>query len=89
MKLIFSPLAEKQLKKIPKTSQVILAKKVRSLREGNLAGTEKLKLRGYKNFFRARVGNYRVIFKISSTGIYVVILGHRKEIYKLLDRILK
>lgn len=87
MKLIFSPLAEKQLKKISKVAQIALANKVRNLQQGNFTNTKRLT--GYKNFFRSRVGNYRIVFKQSSETIYVVILGHRKEVYKILNRILK
>lgn len=86
MKLIFSLLAEKQLKKLPKMAQVAVGGKVRNLRNGNFVNTKKLS--GYKNIFRARVGNYRIIFKQNLNDIYVVALGHRKEIYKLPERLL-
>lgn len=85
MKLIFSPLAEKQLKKFTKVAQVAIAVKVRNLRDGNFVNTKRLS--GHKDLFRSRAGNYRVIFKQSSNNIYGVLLGHRKEVYKILERL--
>jgi len=87
MRLVFSPLAEKQLKKLPKVAQIAVAGKVRNLREGNSANT--VKLTKYRNLFRARVGNFRIVFRRDSSGIYVIALGDRKEIYKLLERLLE
>ena len=87
MKLIFSPVAEKQLKKLAKVAQIAIAGKVRNLREGNFLSTTKLA--GYKNLYRTRAGNFRLVFRKSSESIYVVVLGHRKEIYKILEQLLK
>lgn len=87
MKLIFSPLAEKQLKKLPRVAQIAIAGKVRNLREGNFANIKKII--GYKNLFRTRVGNFRLVFEQTSGNIYVIALGHRKEVYKILEQLLK
>ncbi|MEK7550591.1 MAG: type II toxin-antitoxin system RelE/ParE family toxin [Patescibacteria group bacterium] len=86
MRIIFSPLAEKQLKKLSKIAQIGVARKVRSFSEGNFSNTQKLT--GYKNLFRTRVGNYRIVFRQLSDSVYIIILGHRKEIYRLLERLL-
>ena len=85
MKLVLSPLAEKQLKKLPKIAQVAIAGKVRNLRQGNFSNTKKLA--GYKNLFRTRAGNFRLVFKQSNEIIYVIALGNRKEIYKILEQL--
>lgn len=44
------------------------------------AGCKKLK--GYKNTFRIRVGDYRIIYEIEDNvlRILVVAIGHRKDI---------
>ena len=86
MKLIFSPLAEKQLKKLPKVAQLSIAGKVRGLHMGNLANVKKLK--GYKNLFRARAGNYRIVYRRFSDEVYIVLVAHRKEAYLLTRKIL-
>jgi mRNA interferase RelE/StbE len=82
MKIVISPRAEKQLGKISKVSQIILAKKIREL--GNITSAEPLT--GYKNIFRIRVGDYRVVYKKTGEELYIVLIEHRKEIYKLLER---
>jgi mRNA interferase RelE/StbE len=42
------------------------------------------KLKGYKNAWRIRVGDYRVIYGIEDKilRILVIAIGHRKDIYK-------
>jgi len=46
------------------------------------AGCKKLK--GYKNAWRIRVGDYRVIYEIEDKilRILVIAIGHRKDIYE-------
>ena len=42
------------------------------------------KLKGYRNSYRIRVGDYRVIYEIEDKmlRILIVAIGHRKDIYK-------
>lgn len=46
------------------------------------AGCKKLK--GYKNAWRIRVGDYRIIYEIEDKllRILVIAIGHRKDIYE-------
>ena len=75
MRLILSPRAEKQFKKLPRVTQIILAKKIRSLiRSSTIKGEEKLK--GHRNIYRVRVENYRVVYKKTKKEVYVVLIGH-------------
>jgi mRNA interferase RelE/StbE len=41
------------------------------------------KLKGYKNSYRIRVGDYRIIYEIEDNvlRILVIAIGHRKDIY--------
>ncbi|MFV1917472.1 MAG: type II toxin-antitoxin system RelE/ParE family toxin [Patescibacteria group bacterium] len=87
MKLVLSPRAEKQLKKLSKVSQIILAKKLRLIRDDNKLKSEK-SLKGYKNIFRVRVGEHRIVYRKTKTEIYIVLIGHRKDIYEKLKRLL-
>ena len=42
------------------------------------------KLSGYSNYFRLRIGDYRVGFElINRTTIRFIIIAHRKDIYKI------
>ena len=51
------------------------------LLQENLLGDVK-KLKGSRNQYRLRVGNYRVLFELEADTITVYNLGHRKDIYK-------
>jgi len=86
MRLILSPRAEKQLRKLSKLDQIAVAKKIRSIRD-HKSVERKEKLRGYKNIFRIRVGNYRIVYKQTTKKIYVVLIHHRRDVYKLLKRL--
>lgn len=40
------------------------------------------KLRWYKDIFRFRVGNYRVIFRLQQKTIFLLLVRHRKDVYE-------
>lgn len=40
------------------------------------------KLRGYKDIFRFRIGDYRVIFRLEKKNIILLLAKHRKDVYK-------
>ncbi len=40
------------------------------------------KIIGHKNFYRMRIGNYRIGFRFEGNVIYLDRVLHRKEIYK-------
>jgi len=45
------------------------------------------KLIGFKNYFRVRIGEYRIGFeKIDESTLRFIIIAHRKDIYKLFPR---
>jgi len=87
MKLTISTHAQKQITKLPKTSQLIIAGKIRKLTSATIPNEEKLK--GYKNFFRVRVGSYRIVYAKSTKEVEIVLVGHRKDIYKKLTKFFK
>ena len=88
MKITLSPLSEKRLKKLPKIDQIAVGQKIRSLKEeSNLLIEEKLQ--GYKDTYRIRVGNYRIVYRKFPDLFYIILIGHRKDIYEVLQRILK
>jgi mRNA interferase RelE/StbE len=86
MKIIISPRAEKQLRKIPKTDQIALARKIRLIKLTPV--TQEEKLRGFKNIYRVRIGNYRIVYKKTANLLYIVLISHRKDIYQLVKRLL-
>jgi len=86
MKVILSPTSKKQLKSVRRAVQIILAKKIR---EFVVSLTEEQKLTGYRNLYRIRVGNYRIIYRRTHEEVYIVLIGHRREIYRLLKALLR
>lgn len=88
MKTIFSPLAEKQLEKLPKIVQISVARKVRKIEDEIVTANVKF-LSGYKGLYRIRVGDYRLVFKKYTDKVYFILIGHRREIYLLLKKLWK
>jgi len=41
------------------------------------------KLRGYKQYYRIRIGNYRIGIKLEANTIFFVEVDHRKNIYRI------
>jgi mRNA interferase RelE/StbE len=87
MKIVIFPRAEKQLRQAPKVDQISVAKKIRDLGARKPTAAEE-KLKGFKNIYRVRIGDYRVVYKKTSKELYVILIGHRKDIYKILKRLL-
>ena len=87
MKLTISPRAEKELKKIPKIYQIVIAKKIRSLLEAKILNEEKLS--GFKDIFRVRVGEYRIVYRKTRQEVYIILIRHRKDVYRLVNQLLK
>jgi len=42
--------------------------------------------RTLKGYWKLRVGNYRVVFKVSSDSIFIFGIIHRKEVYRLIKK---
>lgn len=87
MKIAISPRAEKELKKIPKINQIVIAKKIRSL--ATPLSLSKEKLAGYKDIFRVRAGQYRIVYRERNNEIFIILIGHRRDIYRLLSQLFK
>ena len=85
MKITISPRAEKELKKLSKIDQIVIAKKIRFL--GTSEATGEKKLTGFQNIFRIRVGNYRIVYKKTVSDVFIVLIGHRKDIYNSLKQL--
>ena len=83
--VFFEEKAKKELAKINKPFQRLIANKINQLAENfdSLKGNLK-HLQGKYDYFRLRVGNYRVIFHKDDAKIIITIIriGHRKDIYE-------
>lgn len=87
-KILFDKNVDKQLKKIDKTQQRIIVNWIAK----NLENTSNPRILGkslkgnLKDYWRYRVGDYRIIAEINDDEIRILIIeiGNRKDIYKKL-----
>lgn len=86
MKIDFTKVARKQLRGLGKAVQIVLIKRINDLGK---SGVDERKLQGFKQIFRSRVGDFRIVYRKTINEIVVIQVGHRKEIYRLLKALLK
>ncbi|MGA1847579.1 type II toxin-antitoxin system RelE family toxin [Deferribacter abyssi] len=84
-KIVFTPNAKKQIKKLPKkdAKRILDFLKKQEIKENPRVKGKPLK-GNLNEFWRYRVGNYRVIVKIEDNQLVVLVvrIGHRKNIYQ-------
>jgi mRNA interferase RelE/StbE len=83
--VVLTQTAEKELQKLPSRIIEKIIAVLKSLEENpRPAGCKKLK--GYKNLWRARMGDYRIIYAIEDVIMLIDVreIGHRKDIYNKL-----
>ncbi len=86
-KVFFEEKAKKELSKIEKPFQKLIVEKIKQLSENfDLMTNNMIPLKGNFDFYRLRVGKYRVIFHKDDENIIITIvrIGHRKNIYEKL-----
>jgi mRNA interferase RelE/StbE len=76
----FVPSALEQLRSLPKDVRRLIGSKL-DRAQNDLTGDIK-KLKGFKNKYRLRSGNYRVLFELEGTCLVVYDVGDRKDIYE-------
>ena len=85
MRVILAPRAEKSLRRLSKIDQIAVVKKIRQLQGKQVVQEEKLK--GFRDIFRVRIGSFRIVFRRRPEEIYIILIGHRRDIYDLLKRL--
>lgn len=82
-RLILKPAAEKQLDRLPKSTQRRVAEKLVQL-EANPRMPGSVKLAGTQATYRARVGDYRIVYEVEEARriVFVTIIAHRREVYR-------
>lgn len=84
MNVVFTRSALKQLKKIDITNQKKIKQFILEIQELNDPRSKGKALKGkLSNYWRYRVGDYRLICDIKDSEIIITVLriGHRKDIY--------
>jgi mRNA interferase RelE/StbE len=80
--VLISKTARKQLTALPSLMHDKIIENISKLSTSpRPAGCKKIK--GQKNVWRIRVGNYRVIYEIEDNILHIMVIaiGHRKDIY--------
>jgi len=80
MKIEWKEKAVEELKKLEKVLASRIYKKVNELKEG-FSSKDIKKIKG-TDYYRLRVGDYRVLFEIEENMIKILKVAHRKTIYK-------
>jgi mRNA interferase RelE/StbE len=82
-KLLYKSSVKKELRKLAQADRIAIVQKIELLRiEPHPEGSAKLK--GSRDLFRIRHGDYRVIYQIKKDVLVIIIIrvGHRRDIYK-------
>jgi mRNA interferase RelE/StbE len=83
-----TPRARKDLKALPKRERQRVVEQIDALKaDPRPTGCKKLK--GREDFYRIRVGDYRVVYQIEDKVLLILIVrvGDRKEIYEVIRRL--
>lgn len=83
--LLFKESAQKDLSKIPKLFLKNIVRKLNGF-ETDPFPHGHIKLSGSNEFFRIRVGDYRIIYSVDTKIKSVVVwyIRHRKDVYKVI-----
>ncbi|MCE5172313.1 type II toxin-antitoxin system RelE/ParE family toxin [Paenibacillus profundus] len=84
-KVDFSSEAKKYLKKLDKPTAKKIISAIEALRDDPYNTTHTKKMKGYEGeFYRLRVGSYRIIYEILNGKLLILIVkvGSRGDIYK-------
>ncbi|MDP2630801.1 MAG: type II toxin-antitoxin system RelE/ParE family toxin [Candidatus Uhrbacteria bacterium] len=83
MEYYFKAHALKLLKKLPKDVQIRMIKKLDFFcsQDDPIDFAESL-VRSELGSYRFRIGDYRVIFDLEDDGIIILLVGHRRDIYR-------
>ncbi len=87
-KIKTSKKAAKEIKKLPREVGVRIIEKLKKAKENPYKYSNKVK--GFSNYRKIRVGDYRVIIRVEELDREVLVLyaGHRSTVYEEIERFL-
>lgn len=76
------PSAARELRKLERTTQARVVRRIDRLVNDPRAGA--VKLRGADDVWRVRVGEHRVLYRIEDAALVVLVIaiGHRRDVYR-------
>ena len=83
--LVFTPYATRLFKNLPRPAQEALDDKLLEVERDPHKTGQRLKGK-YKQFYKVRSGDYRIVYDIQGTKLVVLVVGDRKNVYDLLVR---
>lgn len=81
-KVLIEKKARRQMENLTEDLKVRIIEALKELETGFSAGLDIKKLKGTKNHYRIRVGDYRILFVLESDTMYVYDISHRRSVYK-------
>ena len=86
IQVIYTKSAKKDLEKIDNTFARKIVLKIEEYTRGNPLKNSKALTGAFSGLYRYRIGDYRAIFEYDSENnvitIYILVIKHRKEIYR-------
>lgn len=78
-----TPSAQRELSKLAKTVQKRIDERIQALAKNPRPPGSK-KLEGEGDFYRIRVGDFRIVYQVEDKVLLVVVvrIGHRREVYR-------
>lgn len=84
MDFVFSKSFRDRFERLDQSVQLMIHQKLVWLETLENPMLQAKKLKGYKDIYRFRSGDYRIVFRRSSQQIILLELDHRKHIYQAL-----
>ncbi len=83
--VVLKPSVEKDFRSLPKSTLVRIMKQIERLANEPLP-RQSVKLEGLDDFYRIRVGDYRVVYKVdrSAKSVTINYVRHRRDVYRKL-----
>ena len=76
----FTPHFLKEIKALDREVQIRILREINCLKTNPFAGKP---LRGmWKGVYSLRIGDYRVLYQIKRSEVFLLVVGHRKRIYE-------
>lgn len=72
----------KFIKKLNKTDAYNILKRVKLIVLQETSDLKPKKLKGFKNYYRIKYKNYRIVYQKLESGNNIINVDHRKDIYK-------